>query len=136
MIHCELGDKKYTVDFISGRAYRELMDIQSIADKGRAQIRAAQAGDNDPIELKNEFTGADMDALVRWFCLLFGNQFTVDDVYDNYPVDDMKYDILYAMMAVEAGLTRTLVEFPLPTAAEAAEKQEPKRKPAKGKVSG
>ena len=35
-----------------------------------------------------KFTIADaMDIMIRWFCILFQNQFTPDDVLDNYPVD-------------------------------------------------
>ena len=34
-----------------------------------------------------------MDVMIRWFCLLFGNQFSPDDVLDGYPVDRLMHDL-------------------------------------------
>jgi hypothetical protein len=59
-----------------------------------------------------------MDVLVRWFCILFGNQFSPDDVFDHYPVDRLIHDITFAMMAVQAQATAVLSEFPIPAAQE------------------
>ena len=52
------------------------------------------------------------DVMVRWFCILFGNQFTPDEVYDGYPVDRMMHDIALALMAVQTQTTEILNEFP------------------------
>ena len=53
-----------------------------------------------------------MDEMIRWFCLLFGNQFTPDDVLDGYPVDRLMHDLALALMAVQTQTTEVLSEFP------------------------
>ena len=60
-----------------------------------------------------------MDVLIRWFCLLFQNQFTADDVLDNYPVDRLMHDIVLALFAVQAQTTEILSDFPTTAAKEA-----------------
>ena len=60
-----------------------------------------------------------LDVLVKWFCVLFGNQFTPDEVYDHYPADRLMVDIPVALMAVQTATTEALSEFPMkPTATE------------------
>jgi len=54
----------------------------------------------------------DMDALVGWFCVLCGNQFTVDEYYDHYPADRAITDIGLALAAVNAQVTSVLESFP------------------------
>ena len=61
-----------------------------------------------------------MDVMIRWFCLLFGNQFTPDDVLDGYPVDRLMHDIALALMAVQTQTTEILSEFPTKAAKEPA----------------
>ena len=57
--------------------------------------------------------------LVKWFCVLFGNQFKPDDVYDHYPADRLMVDIPIALMAMQTATTEALSEFPMkPTATE------------------
>ena len=53
-----------------------------------------------------------MDEMIKWFCILFGNQFTPDDVLDKYPVDRLMHDIALALMAVQTQTTNILNEFP------------------------
>ena len=53
-----------------------------------------------------------LDVMVRWFCILFGNQFTPDDVLDGYPVDRLMHDIALALMAVQTQTTEILDTFP------------------------
>ena len=55
--------------------------------------------------------GHAMDVMIRWFCLLFGNQFSPDDVLDGYPVDRLMHDIALALMAVQAQTTEILSDF-------------------------
>ena len=86
MITCTLGEKKYTVDYITGR---EAMDV-----------------------------------MIRWFCLLFGDQFTVDEVLDHYPVDRLMHDVALALMAVQTQTTSILNDFPTTPAATQAEKNQ------------
>ena len=53
-----------------------------------------------------------MDVMIRWFCLLFGNQFGPDDVLDGYPVDRLMHDIALALMAVQTQTTEILSRVP------------------------
>ena len=77
MITCTLGEKKYTVDFVS-------------------QLTVTDA----------------LDTMVKWFCVLFNNQFTPDEMYDNYPADRLMHDIALALMAVQTQTTEVLDSFP------------------------
>ena len=111
MITCKLGEKNYQIDFISGRALRELepaakmyariVSISNAAVKGEAILEA------DALTISEA-----MDVMVKWFCLVFGNQFTPDDLLDNYPVDRLMHDIALTLMAVQTQTTSILSEFP------------------------
>ena len=116
MITCTLGDKKYTVDFVSGRALREIEPAMKMYAHISAISEAAVKGDT--VENPENITIPDaMDVMIRWFCLLFNNQFTPDDVLDHYPVDRLMHDIVIALIAVQAQTTDVLSSFPT-TAAE------------------
>ena len=116
MITCTLGDKKYTVDFVSGRALREIEPAMKMYTRISAISEAAVKGEE--IENPDNLTIPDaLDVMIRWFCLLFNNQFTPDDVLDNYPVDRLMHDIVIALFAVQAQTTDVLSTFPT-TAAE------------------
>ena len=111
MISCTLNEKKYTVDFVSGRALREMEPAAQMYGRIVAISNAALKGEV-PEDAKNLSTGEALDVMIRWFCLLFGNQFTPDDVLDYYPVDRMMHDIALALMAVQTQTTEILDEFP------------------------
>lgn len=111
MITCTLGDKKYTVDFISGRALREMEPAAKMYSRIVAISNAAVKGESVPQEEQITIPEA-LDVMVKWFCLLFGNQFTVDDVLDGYPVDRLMHDLALALMAVQTQTTAILDEFP------------------------
>ena len=111
MISCTLNGKKYTVDFVSGRALREMEPAAQMYGRIVAVSNAALKGEV-PEGAKNLSIGEALDVMIRWFCLLFGNQFTPDDVLDYYPVDRMMHDIALALMAVQAQTTEILDEFP------------------------
>ena len=116
MITCTLGDKKYSVDFVSGRALREIEPAMKMYAHISAISEAAVKGDT--VENPENITIPDaMDVMIRWFCLLFNNQFTPDDVLDHYPVDRLMHDIVIALIAVQAQTTDVLSAFPT-TAAE------------------
>ena len=116
MITCKLGEKTYTVDFVSGRALREIEPAMKMYTKISAISEAAVKGEN--VEDTGDITIPEaMDIMIRWFCLLFGNQFTPDDILDNYPVDRLMHDIVIALFAVQAQTTDVLSSFPT-TAAE------------------
>ena len=111
MITCKLHDKTYTVDFISGRALREMEPAAKMYGKIVAIANAAAKGESVP-EGENITIQDAMDEMIRWFCLLFGNQFTPDDVLDGYPVDRLMHDLALALMAVQTQTTEVLSEFP------------------------
>ena len=116
MITCKLGDKTYTVDYITGRALREIEPAAKMYTRISAMSEAAVKGET--LDNPDGLTIPDaMDVLIRWFCLLFNNQFTPDDVLDNYPVDRLMHDIGIALFAVHAQTTDVLASFPT-TAAE------------------
>ena len=117
MITCTLKDKKYAVDFISGRALREMEPAAKMYAKIVALSNAAVKGEEIPQEQQISVTDA-MDVMIRWFCLLFGNQFSSDDVLDGYPVDRLMHDIALALMAVQTQTTEILSEFPTKAAKE------------------
>ena len=66
-----------------------------------------------------------MDTMIKWFCLVFGNQFTPDELLDNYPVDRLMHDIALTLMAVQAQTTSILSEFPTTAATEPTESTSP-----------
>lgn len=111
MISCTLNGKKYTVDFVPGRALREMEPAAQMYGRIVAISNAALKGEV-PEDAKNLSIGEALDVMIRWFCLLFGNQFSPDDVLDYYPVDRMMHDIALALMAVQAQTTEILDEFP------------------------
>lgn len=111
MISCTLSGKKYTVDFISGRALREMEPAAKMYAKLVAISNAAAKGED--IKEDDQLTiSKAVDVMVRWFCILFGNQFTPDEMLDGYPVDRMMHDIALAIMAVQTQTTEILDEFP------------------------
>ena len=110
MITCTLGDKKYTVDFISGRALREMEPAAKMYSRIVAISNAAIKG--EPLEDSGLSIGDAMDEMIKWFCVLFGNQFTPDDILDHYPVDRLMHDIALALMAVQTQTTNILGDFP------------------------
>ena len=121
MITCTLKDKKYAVDFISGRALREMEPAAKMYAQIVALSNAAVKGEEIPQEEQISVTDA-MDVMIRWFCLLFGGQFTVDDVLDHYPVDRLMHDVALALLAVQTQTTSILNDFPTTPAATQAEK--------------
>lgn len=111
MITCTLGGQKYTVDFVSGRALREIEPAAKMYGRIVALSNAAIKGEV-PADADQLSVADAMDEMIRWFCILFGNQFTPDDVLDKYPVDRLMHDIALALMAVQTQTTNILNEFP------------------------
>ena len=117
MITCTLKDRKYAIDFVSGRALRELEPAAKMYAKVVRLSELAVKGEVVPEDAKFTISEA-MDTMIRWFCILFQNQFTPDDVLDNYPVDRLMHDIALALMAVQTQTTDVLSDFPTKGAAE------------------
>ena len=111
MITCTLGDKQYHVDFISGRALREMEPAAKMYGRIVAISNAALRGEKNK-EVESLTIAEAMDEMIKWFCILFGNQFTPEDVLDHYPVDRLMHDIAFALMAVQTQTTHVLNEFP------------------------
>lgn len=111
MITCTLGDKKYHVDFVTGRALREMEPAAKMYGRIVAVSNAALKGEVTE-DAKTLSVGEAMDEMIRWFCILFGNQFSPEDVLDHYPVDRLMHDIAYALMAVQTQTTNVLSDFP------------------------
>ena len=110
MVTCTLGEKKYTVDFVSGRALREMEPATKMYGK---LVRFSQAATEVQDITGEQPTVPDaLDTMVKWFCILFGNQFTPDEVYDHYPADRLMHDIALALMAVQTQTTEVLDSFP------------------------
>ena len=124
MITCTLGEKKYTVDFISGRALREMEPAAKMYGKIVAISNAALKGETVPDTQQLTINDA-MDVMIKWFCLLFQNQFTPDEVLDGYPVDRLMHDITLALMAVQSQTTEVLSDFPTKAATEPKEAANP-----------
>ena len=123
MITCTLGEKKYTVDFVSGRALREMEPASKMY--GRL-VRLSQDATEGKDVSQEQLTVTDaLDTMVKWFCILFNNQFTPDDVLDGYPVDRLMHDIALALMAVQTQTTEILDEFPTKAAEEKTPTVEP-----------
>ena len=112
MITCTLGDKRYHVDFVSGRALREMEPAAKMYGRIVAISNAALRGETSE-EAQNLSIAEAMDEMIKWFCILFGNQFTPDEVLDYYPVDRLMHDIAFALMAVQTQTTHVLNEFPM-----------------------
>lgn len=118
MITCTLNGKEYHIDFVSGRALREIGEAEEMYTRITHITEKA---------LKGEDVGGDapkiedaLDVMVKWFCLVFGNQFTPDEVYDYYPADRLMHDVALTLLSVQAQTTEILSRFP--TKPEAKEK--------------
>lgn len=111
MISCTLNGQKYSIDFVSGRALREMEPAAKMYGRIVALSNAALKGEI-PVGAGEMSIADAMDEMIRWFCILFGNQFTPDDVLDHYPVDRLMHDIALALMAVQTQTTHILDEFP------------------------
>lgn len=111
MITCTLSGKRYHVDFVSGRALREMEPAAKMYGRIVAISNAALRGETSE-EAQTLSIAEAMDEMIKWFCILFGNQFTPDEVLDYYPVDRLMHDIAFALMAVQTQTTHVLNEFP------------------------
>ena len=118
MITCKLGEKTYHIDFVTGRALREIDEASKMYNRILQMTNEVVQGETPTNANKDGLTISQaLDVLVRWFCLLFHNQFTPDEFYDNYPADRIMVDIPVALLAVQTQTTEVLSEFPMkPTA--------------------
>ena len=99
MLQVKLGEKTYHVNYVSAIALRETGSLLPILNMRK---RIAQG----------ITFGQDLDQLIQWFCLLFNQQFSPEDVYAYYPADCLLRDIFLALMAVKNNVSCALVSFP------------------------
>lgn len=111
MLQIKLGEKTFHVDYVSAIALREIGEPMKILNRSEE-------------EAHTENYGRDLDVLVNWFCLLFGNQFTAADVYESYPSDRLLHDIALSVLAVKENVSQALQSFPTKPAAEETGKSE------------
>ena len=111
MITCTLNGKEYRIDFVTGRALREIEPAAKMYGRivaiSNAAVNGGDLSDADQVTISEA-----LDVMIRWFCLLFQNQFTPDDLLDGYPVDRLMHDIAFALMAVQTQTTNILDSFP------------------------
>lgn len=112
MFTVKLGEKTYTVEKVTARALREMDEAWELYIK----MDAASRGEADPSD-STTFAKA-IDAMVRWFVIFCGEQFTADEVYDHYPADRIVTDVALAMSAVVGRVTEALSAFPTGEVAE------------------
>ena len=85
----------------AAKMYGKIVAISNAALKGETVPDTQQLTINDA-----------MYVMIKWFCLLFQNQFTPDEVLDGYPVDRLMHDIALSLMAVQSQTTEILSDFP------------------------
>ena len=100
----ELGKKKYTVDGVPIRALAEMDEAWDVYRKlvKAASGEASEGGNFSQI----------IAPLAKWLVVLFQNQFTVDEVLDNYPGDRFIADVGLMLQAVAGRATEALGAFP------------------------
>jgi predicted metal-dependent HD superfamily phosphohydrolase len=129
MFTVTVGKKTYKVESVNTRALYEmqpaveiwakLVKITESAEKGEEAADAPTIKEAmDTLTIKEA-----MDTLIKWFCVFCGNQFTPDDILDNYPQDSIITDIGLALRAAQMKNTAALTAFPT-TARLQKEKQE------------
>ena len=96
-----LDGQSYSVPYFKGRVYRTMGAVEAIYKRVTEDERAI-------------LTLEEKDAMVDWFCGAFEDQFDRDQVYDNYPVDDLVKDIFALHLAVLNLSTKVLTDFPIP----------------------
>jgi len=111
MVTCTLNGKEYRIDYVTGRALREIEPAAKMYSRivaiSNAVMNGQETSDADQVTVKEA-----MDVMIRWFCLLFQDQFTPDELLDGYPVDRLMHDIAFALMAVQTQTTNVLDSFP------------------------
>jgi hypothetical protein len=120
MFTVTVGKKTYKVESVNTRALYEMQPAVEIWAKLVKITESAEKGEEaaDAPTIKEA-----MDTLIKWFCVFCGNQFTPDDILDNYPQDSIITDIGLALRAAQMKNTAALTAFPT-TARLQKEKQE------------
>ncbi len=100
----ELGKKKYTVEGVPIRALAEMDEAWDVYRKLVKAASGQDAGDSGFHQI--------VTPLAKWLVVLFKDQFTVDEVMDNYPADRFIADVGLMLQAVAGRVTDALTAFP------------------------
>jgi len=84
-----LGEKTYVAKPAKARMFREAIAI------------------NEKIDFSNLTTEA-LDDLIGFVCTIYGNQFTIDDVYDGLDADKLVSTLSKSISGVVSGVTEKL----------------------------
>ena len=84
-----LGDKTYVAKPAKARMFRQAIEI------------------NEKIDFSNLTTEA-LDDLIGFVCAIYGNQFTVDEVYDGLDADKLVSTMSKSISGVMGGVTEKL----------------------------
>ena len=97
-------DQVYNIPFFNGLALHESEKV------GRAFEKSSQ---------DETLSQEEIGDCLKWFCLIFGNKFTIDELLKGYQVDRLMMDIFSAYYAMQQHVMEALTEFPIqPTAME------------------
>ena len=85
MVTCTLNGKEYRIDFVTGRALREIEPAAKMYSRvvaiSNAAVNGGDLSDADQLTVSEA-----LDVMIKWFCLLFQNQFTPDELLDGLGV--------------------------------------------------
>lgn len=82
------SEKTYTQDFISGRKFRKTIEMQKL--------------------LKGGVDESAMDNMVGYVCMLFDNQFSIDDFYDGIAANKMLETIVGYVNSVTGDVSKAV----------------------------
>lgn len=108
MFTVTLNKKTYKVEHVSTKALYELGPVEDFYRRMKKAEEAEQSGGKLPdFDYKK-----DIGALVDWFVLFCGNQFSSEDMMEYYPSDRIITDVGTAAVYVKSQLTSALEHFP------------------------
>ena len=84
-----LGEKTYVAKPVKARMFREAIAI------------------NEKIDF-NHLTTEALDELIGFVCAIYGNQFTIDEVYDGLDADKLVTTLSKSISGIVSGVTKKL----------------------------
>lgn len=101
---------------LGGKTYRiEKVPIRAVAEMDKAwemYRRLVRAATDDTAEENSTGFAEVIEALAEWMVILFGRQFTLDELMDQYPSESFLSDAGLIMHAVLGRVTHKLEDFP------------------------
>lgn len=102
--------KTHKVEKVTPRALYEMgpaLDMFNRINEQTQKSLKGETAEGAPEDIKQA-----MDALLDWFVVFCGNQFTRDDLLDGYQADSIITDIGVALRAAQMGVTEAIKSFP------------------------